>query len=112
MDNPLMKAVALEDNNAHSIYDLLVAAGMNPESIILNPTSIQITPDLDGPAGNIFIGNSDVSTTQWGFKIVSGIRNDTQNFLGPMFLKSVHLMTDATVSAPTPLRIGVVLTQR
>lgn len=112
MVNPLMSCVALEDQLAHSLYDLLVAAGIPENSIILNPDVIQLCPDLEGPSGNVLVGNADIAADNWGFKFVAGIRYSLPQPLAPMHLKSVYLMTDATVSAMTPLLIGITLAQR
>jgi len=112
MENPLLKTVALEDTAAHSLIDLLVAAGLNENGIPNNPALLEFTPDMDGPSGNVYIGNSDLSTTVWGKKIVAGIRADWAGLLAPCSIQDVYLMTDATVSAEVPLLIGITIIQR
>lgn len=113
MENPFMKAVTLTDNAAHNLYDLLRAIGIKAQSIPEEITELQLSIDSANLAGSLYVGNSDLSTTMWGRKIIYGIRDDVIGTLAPFSIKQVYLLTDAVGDLEaTPYRIGITAIQR
>ena len=64
--------VTLTDTTAHNLLALLIAIDPTLSGILQNVATLQVQADPANGGANIMIGDSSISTTRYGVKLVAG----------------------------------------
>lgn len=111
--NPFMFTVTLADTTLHPLATLINALATKPTFAIL-PSGVMracglvISNDIDNAAAKLYIGNSNITTSLYGKKLIAGQDWSPGSFESNLInLNNIYLLTDTN-----PTVVAITITTR